>query len=1215
MPISISHPSFFKTFLPNWPILGALLAFVPALLTQAAETSPSAALLKYEVVKEPWDAKLGSHRAVVRVRDHGPVSTAFLEWRRRDPLPESKGLLVVDAHTNQRVANVLTRNVSNDSGEVVFEPTSGPGEYLIYFLPGDPGSGSFPQARYLPPEQSANTAWLQSSTINPSNSTVIRWETRSEHDRFSDMEIIATSAEKTTWLSKHPDSFFCFVEPAERPVRMFDHVPQQWLLHRSNPTPTTTAGKPLVFQIGLWAARQNLTGVEVKFSDFTSRDHSAQIESTRIKCLQNSGSLKTAGVRVDQGAVGSLWCGLQTAGLQPGRYLGTAEVSATGLPVVRIEVELELSAHHPGSTAITKPEALAKLLWLDSEIGHGGTPQAPFIPLKVEGKAIALLGRLLTLGETGLPAAITSYFDSSVTKIRTVGREILSAPIKFVLVRDDGHELQLKASQFHFTKAEPDVVEWMALLASEEVSMNVHGHIEADGHIELRCELSATRETSLKDIRMEIPRTEDSTVYAMGLGMYGGKAPESIDWHWDAAHKHQDALWLGDVNAGLRVQWRAENYVRPMVNIHYVKQPLKDPPSWSGNGIGGVTLNRATQAVLVSAYSGARVVKPGHSMHFDADLSITPFKTLNTEAQWRDRYYHVGGVPPEPQKVLEQGANIVNIHQGNALNPYINYPFLTADKLHAYGVQAHDAGLRVKHYYTVRELTNWCPELPALRAFGDELLATGRGGGHAWCEEHLSSNYLGAWYSGSTNDASVLTATMSRFHNFYLEGLDWLVKNAACDGIYLDDISYDRTIMKRARRILNQNPRGALIDLHSWNEMNPRAGFASCSLLFMDSFPFIDRLWLGEGHHYDGPPEQTLVGVSGVPFGLMGEMLEGGGNPWLGLTFGMTGRLGWGGSPQSVWKLWDSFGVAGSNFQGWWDRENPVKASHPNCRVSVWRQPGRTLIAVGNFGDQPATTALHIDFKSLDMNKEKALLYAPSMHGFQPELLFNPEAEFAIAPKRGFVFILDETPRKPLPPASKIEPPTSSLLLEDAFTSRLSGDWTTVASMGAELRYDGEGLVFAARAHTHLWVERSLPQNATLVAAQIRQDGADEAQQFGPGLALLWPDGRLLKVCRRKDGRFGLSIAGKEVLEGICDKALPVTLAFKLDKEAIRILASGEGAFQQVQELAVIPRNTFPGNPNRLRLGKMPNSGEAKDNASVGQAGWSRADWIRIYGD
>ena len=63
------------------------------------------------------------------------------------------------------------------------------------------------------------------------------------------------------------------------------------------------------------------------------------------------------------------------------------------------------------------------------------------------------------------------------------------------------------------------------------------------------------------------------------------------------------------------------------------------------------------------------------------------------------------------------------LHQGNQLNPYINYPFLTVDALRKYVAEAHAAGARVKLYYTVRELSASAAEFWAPRRSG------GRGGG------------------------------------------------------------------------------------------------------------------------------------------------------------------------------------------------------------------------------------------------------------------------------------------------------------------------------------------------------------------------------------------------------------------------------------------------------------------------------------------------------
>ena len=36
---------------------------------------------------------------------------------------------------------------------------------------------------------------------------------------------------------------------------------------------------------------------------------------------------------------------------------------------------------------------------------------------------------------------------------------------------------------------------------------------------------------------------------------------------------------------------------------------------------------------------------------------------------------------------------------------------------------------------------------------------------------------------------------------------------------------------------------------------------------------------------------------------------------------------------------------------------------------------------------------------------------------------------------------------------------------------------------------------------------------------------------------------------------------------------------------------------------------------NELRIGKMPNSGKPQDFADAGLKGWSRCDWVRVFGD
>ncbi len=353
--------------------------------------------------------------------------------------------------------------------------------------------------------------------------------------------------------------------------------------------------------------------------------------------------------------------------------------------------------------------------------------------------------------------------------------------------------------------------------------------------------------------------------------------------------------------------------------------------------------------MTVSCYSGARTLEAGDSLRFDFRLMITPFKPLDTAGQWGTRYFHAF-VPVD--SAAKRGANTINVHHATRINPWINYPFLEPAQMRAYIDSAHARGMKVKIYYTVRELSDHAPELFALRSLGDEVLQHGPGGGFSWLQEHLGSDYLAAWHVPEIRDAAVVNSGVSRWHNFYVEGLDWLVKHEKIDGLYIDDVAFDRTTMKRVRKVLDRGNPGALIDLHSANQYNPRDGFASSANLYLEHFPFLNRLWFGEYFDYDKPSDYWLVEISGIPFGLMGEMLEKGGNPWRGMTMGMTARLPWSGDPSPLWKAWDTFGIKRSRMHGWWSESPPVTTGDSLVLATTWTRPGRAMIALGSWHDE-----------------------------------------------------------------------------------------------------------------------------------------------------------------------------------------------------------------------------------------------------------------------
>ena len=236
--------------------------------------------------------------------------------------------------------------------------------------------------------------------------------------------------------------------------------------------------------------------------------------------------------------------------------------------------------------------------------------------------------------------------------------------------------------------------------------------------------------------------------------------------------------------------------------------------------------------------------------------------------------------------------------------------------------------------------------------------------------------------------------------------MNWLVKNVGIDGIYIDDIAFDRTTMKRVRKVLtNSNPE-ALIDVHSANQFNPRDGFANSANLYLEHFPYIDRLWFGEYFNYDFPPDFWLIETSGIPFGLMGEMLEKGGNPWRGMLFGMTARAPWSGDPAPLWKFWDRFGIQQAEMIGFWDKSSPVTTNNEKVKASVYLEKDEALIAVANWSSTDSAVKMDIDIAKLGFTPKSKIAVGLAIDKFQPDIELDLTNPVTIPGGKGYLLLI-----------------------------------------------------------------------------------------------------------------------------------------------------------------------------------------------------------------
>ena len=1180
--------------------LAASLNCLLAILATAAEPPCS-------VPDKPWDPALGNHRARVQVATPADAVSVQLLWRRRDRDAAEKAVFVINAATEERVKNVAPITISRETGTLIFQAVEA-GEYDVYFMPFTIQGGAFPTTHYVKPEATADPTWLerhQSNWRNLPEAEVIDFQSRTEFDRRDPMEMIATDAEREALLAEHGERpFLLFPEDRTRPICMVDDLPVSWIRRGRSHAFSGTAKRNefYVFQIGAFASQGPLEDLQVEM----------ELGGLPTCCFNTHGSDWLGRpfdkkVSVPVGQVQALWFGVDVPLDQPsGQVKGRVKIGPRGGPFQVVALSLTIEDTVLKDRGDCDLWRMSRLRWLNSTAGLDDTVTAPYTPLEVDDHSVRCLGRSLTASVTGLPESITAGTN-----------ELLASPVEFTVQTRQG-VVAWKSSPPEVTSKNAAAVTWTSTSAGSGLTLRCTAKMEFDGYTNYQLALHADQSADLNDCRLEIPLRRRFAKYMMGMGQKGGVRPESFRWTWDPA-RHQDSLWLGNVDGGLQCKLKGPNYRWPLVNIHYRHRPLLMPEAWDNAGQGGCTIVEDGDRVVFRAFGGPRTMQAGEELRFDFGLLITPVKPLDPKAHWTQRYYHSG--VPKPQDVADQGARIINIHHGNDLNPFINYPFLTEDKLGPYIDKAHQLGLKVKLYYTIRELSNHVAELWALRSLDGEIFPRGPGGGYAWLHEHLAKDYSPAWhhpFPDGTWCASISQTGLSRWHNYYIEGLGYLARNLKIDGLYLDEIGYDREIMKRVRRVLDRERPDALLDLHSWNHLNAQAGYANCLNLYLEHLPYLDSLWIGEGRNYDEPPDHWMVEVAGIPFGLMGEMLQDGGNPWRGMLYGMTNRLPWSGNPKPIWKLWDDFGITDSDMLGYWEPACPVSTGREDILATVYRKQDAALVCIASWAKESADCTLKIDWEALGLDPAKAKLYAPEIQNLQAEDQFAPDEPLPVAPGAGWMLILDETSRKLADVHAANAYETRKLLQEETFAAKsLGDDWRTVLSQreGGSLAIEDGAMVIQTTANTCAFIERALPQGTTLVQC-ILDSGTDRGQTWGIGLGLAWNDGRFLRIhLRAEDRRFGYD-DGRQVYFGpaIATKSQHVRIRLEDDEILLEYLHGIRHGVERWRTIGKFNRDRYSGDPSLVRLGKTDQAGRNVDFPTPGAVGTCRADSLRIWG-
>lgn len=594
----------------------------------------------------------GNHRAVVHVPEKNEAVIAHLEWRRRDVRPESKNVIVVDALTGERLKNVVVLGIDNESGDIAFRPETSPGDYYVYYMPYITTGWMYsPSNNYLLPEKTFDEGWAAKNglataqTDSESLSKIPRaefvgFESVSEFDRFDPMELIPTQSEKTEFLKKHQGkAFLLFLEDRKYPVRMTDEIPLRWIENGSSNTFSGEAlrGEHYTFQAALYALSSPLENVGYRTAGLKSSGGDV-IPSSAITCFNLEGTdwlgrTISKKVSVGKGEVKPLWFGVDIPDdVKPGVYRGVLNIGDDKTETLDIEVEITVSEEGIENHGDNDLWRYSRLRWLNSKIALDDSVFFPYTPVKISKNTVRILGRSLSFGPTGLPAGITSTFSETVCDTDAPSKEILAKPAEFIIETEKG-AVSWSRGKPRIAQNGTGAVSWSSVSKGGNFTLACDAKMECDGYVNYKLTVTSRKDISVKDIRLEIPLNYESARYMMGMGFKGGFRPHHYEWKWDIKCAN-NMVWLGDVNAGIQCKLK---HVTDDWSIYNLERTglYRD---WSNDGRGGCTISEQENCVLLSAYTGVKVLKAGEELHFNFGLLITPVKPLDN-GHWTTRYY------------------------------------------------------------------------------------------------------------------------------------------------------------------------------------------------------------------------------------------------------------------------------------------------------------------------------------------------------------------------------------------------------------------------------------------------------------------------------------------------------------------------------------------------------------------------------------------------
>lgn len=940
------------------------------------------------------------------------------------------------------MAAYIVNGATGRSGRIAFERTAQAGCYELYFRPYAYQftwwCGRF-EVRYdregqkLSPVDAtvARTSKIQSRTTFDERPWVEQLATTGEMARYDEVELFANGIR----------------DYKVDALRFRSRLPRRWLNYSREEAVIVRGriGRVATLQLALWnPTSKPLEKVSVRSSNI-------EVTCINIDGVDIRGRPQTLPVSVPPNTLQPLF--VLARPQDPNTTSQLVVEWDGGSRTVSVVHKCDETKEDPFEDLIS----LRRLEWLNSKVGHEDKVTEPYEPIGLMLLRMASLFQLTT-AEIQVPAATVLAGVGNTLPLVTsatayAGRrptELLKAPITLRIVGESFSAMDAAGHVFNAAVSPSGArAKWGGFSAAtttsgrDTVSAKTKCSLDYDGYMICGVTLEARKnDVELEDVILEVPMAEAASTHAFGLDLVAGRRSEQkeLSWKWkENQDKANNVIWVGSPDGGLWLQFlpeRGKSNFEPLAPQWRIPQPVdgRSVP-WAGDDREGeITVDKSG---VITARCGPNRLQVGRPRTWAVAIMITPVKPHRKSSLFGDsRIFHAPygqWVPPTLSSVKKLGANVVVLHQGNSLNPYINYPFSpdVMVPLRDYTNEAKKEEIKVKLYYTVRELSVRAAEIFALRSLGHEILPAATklsaGGGASWLSDHFDDpdSYAAAWYTRLHDertrfDQAIEDNGVSRWANYYLEGLRWLLADSSAgpqiDGLYLDGLAYDRDATRRMRRVADAADKPVLFDLHS----GPN------NYQHVAHMPYLDSLWVGERTNYEGDPDYWLVVVSGIVWGVPSQTLgaddctakqvqtKGCAAFFKSLVFGLTNRCGWNGFDpnhnHAVWSILDDFGFNDAEIFGWWEHEPTVQSDDPLVKATalVNADKSAVIVVVASWRNDPASVTLHVDWIKLGAPDLAHAQYTqPQLGPFQPKKsAFLQETAIKLDPHGGGLYVV-----------------------------------------------------------------------------------------------------------------------------------------------------------------------------------------------------------------